>query len=659
MYYGGDYNPEQFPPHVWEEDVARMQEAGVTLVSLGIFSWSRIQPAEGEFDFEWLDRVIGLLHDGGIAVDLATATASPPPWAVQQYPDILPQDENGARYWPGSRQHYAPTSPSYRRLAAELVHAIAERYVDHPAVVMWHVNNEYACHLRHDYSDNAAAAFRQWLRAKYGDVGTLNEAWGNAFWSSLVTDFEQVHPPRKAPYSVNPAGLLDFKRFSSDALLELYTMERDILLSHGATQPITTNFMGAFVAADYWKWAPEIDVITDDSYPDPNDPEAFRAAAFTRDLMRSLGGQKPWILMEQAAGAVNWRATNAPKAPGQMAALSMQAVGRGADGVMFFQWRQSRRGAEKFHSAMLPHAGTGTRTWREVAQLGADLKALGDLGSADGRARVALVFDWENWWAVEGSDHPVVLDYVALVSRWYAALHRRHVMVDIVHPEGDLGGYALVIAAQQYLVTDAAAANLRGFVERGGHLLMTAFSDVVDESDAFRDGGFTVALRDLLGAQVQEFGALVPPEFDASAPGERFAPLDGPFGSGTGILLAEELDVVDAEVLAHFTEGRRSGDPALTRKRTGAGRAYYLATVPDEVTTGGLTAWLLAEAGVEPLVAGASEFVEVARRGDVLTVINHSAERTEVALAGTDVLTGDVVETLELDAYEWRMVRPR
>ncbi|MGR0220725.1 beta-galactosidase [Agromyces sp. ZXT2-6] len=662
MHYGADYNPEQWPEEIWSDDVARMREAGVTMVSLGIFSWSRIQPREGAFDFGWLDRVIDLLHEGGIAVDLATATASPPPWATAQYPEMLPQDEAGATYWPGSRQQFAPSSPVYRRLAGELVTALAERYANHPGVVMWHVNNEYGCHLDADYSDAARDAFRRWLADRYGSIEALNEAWGTYFWSQRYQSFDEVFPPRKAPYSRNPGQELDFRRFTSDMLLECYLMERELIRAAGATQPITTNFMGAFKPANYAEWAEHMDVISDDAYPDPNDPESFRAAAFQRDLVRSLKPEVPWILMEQSTNALNWRPANAPKAPGQMAALSAQAIGRGADGILFFQWRQSRAGSEKFHSAMLPHAGTETRTWREAVALGADLAALPELpaGAATRDARVALVFDWENWWAVEASDHPQnSLDYLAVIQRWYRALHRRHVQVDIV-PASRVGeGYALAIAPLLYLLRETDATALTSFVEDGGHLLAGPFTDVVDEIDRFRDGGFATQLGPLCGIRIEDFGALVAPSAPAGEPGEREATFAGDEGlAGVGTLLAEEVHVVadDTRIEASFTAGRRTGDPALTVRETGAGSARYLATIPDEAGTQAVVDRLLAATGVEPVAAGLPDHVEAARRGRLLTLVNHGGPAASVDVSGTDAVTGERVDRVELAAVDWAMV---
>jgi len=619
IWYGGDYNPEQWPEEVWAEDVRLMQRAGVNMATVGVFSWARIQPDEGVFDYDWLDRVIDGLHAGGIKVDLATGTASPPPWAAAKYPAMLTETREGAIRWPGGRQHYAATSPDYRRLAADLVRHTVDRYKDHPAVVLWHINNELGCHAAYDYSDQAAAAFRDWLRDRYGTIDALNDAWGTWFWSQHYTDFEQIVPPRLAPASVNPGGLLDFRRFSSDALLELLRMERDLIRASGATQPITTNFMGAFQPADYWKWAREVDVISDDNYPDPRDPESFRWSAFTRDLMRSLKPGKPWLLMEQAPNAVNWRPNNAPKAPGQMAALSMQAVGRGADGVLFFQWRQAAAGSEKFHSAMLPHAGTETRTYREIEHLGADLKALGELPAPGGEARAAIVFDWDAWWAADQPDHPAQFDYGAEVQAWHAAFHRRNVQVDLVRPDGPFDSYDLVVAPSLYLIRDASA--LLAYAESGKVFLATAFTDVVDEHDRFLPGGFTTRLGPALGVRVTDFEGV----------GEVT------WGDHRGSTLREVLRVDDAEVLSSFADGA----PAFTRK----GDAYYLATLADADGKDAVVEMLTGRAKIEPVLPDLPSRVEACRRGDVVTVINHNPEPVRAA--------GE-----ELEPYGYRVIRP-
>ncbi|WP_104179864.1 beta-galactosidase [Arthrobacter sp. B0490] len=699
MYYGADYYPEQWTPETWDEDIRLMGEAGVNLVTVGVFAWARIQPDEDSFDWEWLDDILGRLHEAGISVDLATATASPPPWASTRYPQLLPQNADGTTYWPGSRQAYAPSSPDYRRLAARLVTELAARYAHHPAVVMWHVNNEYACHLHYDYSDNAATGFRHWLSNRYGTIDALNAAWGTLFWSQRYSSFDEILPPRQAPYSHNPCQALDFKRFTSDALLELFIMERDIIRASGAQQPVTTNFMGAFPPLDYWTWAKELDFISDDNYPDPNDPHSFRTAAFTRDLIRSLKPGRPWVLMEQSTNEVNWRPSNAPKAPGQMAALSMQAIGHGADGIMFFQWRQSQRGSEKFHSAMLPQAGTTTRTWQEVTDLGQTLADVTDLPSGEdsSRAKVALVFDWENWWALQNPDHPAELDYLNLVQRWYAALHRHHLSIDLAPPTGDLTGYQVVIAPNLYLLTDDGARNLTRFVNGGGHLLVTAFSDIVDEHDAFRSGGFQVGLRDIVGVAVHEFGALIQPsatpagptsagettQTDYSAlyePGEDHAFFDTPVGILTGQYFAEVLDILNpaVTVLAPFTTGRASGSPALTALRANIARdsgnqtseheeqreqggvGYYLATIPDDHGMLQLTRWLTSQAGIAAELPDSGsadlEYVEVARRGDVLTLINHGPESVTVRLPEAVSGNQSSPSLVELAPYGWALV---
>ncbi len=666
MLYGADYNPDQWPEEVWDDDVRLMREAGVNIVSLGIFSWSRIQPAEDVWDFAWLDTVIEKLHAGGIAVNLATATASPPPWVSKTYPETLPANESGASYWPGSRQHFAPSSPTYRRLAGELVRRLAERYAHHPAVVMWHVGNEFGCHLWMDFSDAARDAYRGWLENRYATVAALNEAWGTSFWSQRYDSFDEIFPPRLAPYSHNPSSMLDWRRFTSDMLLECYLMEREILLEAGATQPITTNFMGPFKPADYRKWAPFMDVIADDCYPDPANPNRVRDAAFQRDLVRSLKPGVPWLLWEQATDAVNWRPANPGKRPGALAAESAQSIARGADGIMFFQWRQSRAGSEKFHSAMLPHAGTETRTWDAVTELGARLAALPELPAPGRDAQVALVFDWENWWAVEESDHPTEVDYLALVLEWYGAFHSRNIQVDIVGPEEVGHGYDLVVAPALYLLRNEGASALARFVDDGGTLLTGPFTDIVDAQDQFRDGGFLTQLGPVLGLRFEDFGALagrssggagvgalsadaVQAARNAAAGGTVTFDLDEVEQSGR--LVAESVHATGASVVATFTSGLQAGAPALTRHRFGSGEAWYTATQPvSEGALDAVVATVVEASGVRPVVADRPAGVEAARRGDLVTLINHGDARVEISIDGTDAETGVAVTRVVLDA---------
>ena len=527
--YGSDYNPEQWPESTWAEDVRLMAEAGVSLVTVGVFSWARLQPRPGELTAGWLDKVLDLLAGSGIRVDLATATASPPAWLIAAHPEILPVTADGRRLSPGARQHYCPSAPAFREAAADLAGRMAQRYADHPAVAMWHVGNEYGCHVPACYCDQSAEAFRRWLQARYHGLDELNEAWGGAVWSQDYTCWDQVGPPRAAPTFINPAQQLDFARFSSDELLACYRAERAVLAAHSPGKAVTTNFMGLFRPVDQFRWSPELDVVSVDSYPDPADAEAYLTSAMTCDLTRSVGGGRAWLLMEQTPNAVNWRAVNVPKAPGQYRALSLQAVARGADAVLSFQWRAAATGAEKFHSGMLPHAGTGSRVWREVVRLGTDLRRLAPVAGRPVQAGAALLLDWENWWALELDAHPSSrLRLTGLLSEFYRPLFEAGVTADFAHPESDLSGYRLVVVPALYLVSDAGAENVRRYVERGGTALITFFSGIVDPADRVRLGGYPAPWRDLLGLRVEELAPL---------PDSRTVRLDGPDatdGDGTG-----------------------------------------------------------------------------------------------------------------------------
>jgi len=449
--YGGDYNPEQWDEATFAEDLELMAEAGVNLVSLGIFSWARLEPREGVYELDWLVEIVDRLHEAGIAVDLATATASPPAWMATDHPESLPMNADGVRLGLGSRQQYCPSSTVYRERSAALAAALAERLGDHPGVVMWHIGNEYGCHTAECFCPACARAFRVWLGERYGDVERLNAAWGTDFWSQRYTSLEQVAPPAAMPTFPNPAQMLDWRRFSDHQLRSLMEAEARILRER-STRPVTTNFMGDFPATDYWRWAEALDIISDDSYPDPADPAAAHEVAWAGDLMRGLAAGRPWILMEQAPSAVQWRRRNSPKRPGQLLLWSLARVAHGADGVLQFQWRQSRRGAETFHSGMVPHAGRDSRTWEETVATGQALTRLGPVLGEPVRAEAALILDWESQWALSAAIGPIeVGERFETARAWHRSLWEAGIATDIVPVGRRLNGYRLIIVPAVFI----------------------------------------------------------------------------------------------------------------------------------------------------------------------------------------------------------------
>jgi beta-galactosidase len=651
--FGADYNPEQWPEETRTEDVALMREAGVTMVSVGIFSWSLLEPEPGRFEFGWLDRVVDQLHGSGIAVDLATATASTPPWFSEAHPAAMLVDDHGVRRSFGSRQAWCPSSPVYRDAARELAGRLAERYAEHPAVVMWHVNNELGCHNWHCYCEVSGADFRRWLEARYGEVGELNDAWGTSFWSQRYTDWSQVQPPRAVSYAsfANPTQQLDWWRFSSDALLECYRGEVSAIRAH-AQQPITTNFMGFFKPADYRRWAEEQDLVSNDHYLLADAPDPTQHLAMTADLLRSLAGGGSWLLMEHSTSAVNWQPRNLAKEPGQMRRNSFQHVARGADGLMFFQWRASRAGAEKYHSAMVPHAGVDSDRWREVAALGRDVAAVAELaGSRVDQPSVAMVLDWPSWWAATLDSHPSVdVDPVRTLARWHHWCWSENVTVDLVGSGDELAGYRVVVLPIAYVLDDDAVDRLTRWVRAGGTLVATYFTGIVDGHDHVRLGGYPGALRDLLGVRVEEFhplpegGSVALSDFDAAA-----------------TLWSELGRATDAEVLATYAEGPCAGSPAITRRRVGEGWAWYVGTELSDQALHQVGGRVLAEAGVQPVLAGLPPRVEAVRRsgarGTYLVVVNHSDVDADLPLAGTDLLTGESAERHVVAAGDVAVIR--
>ena len=560
--------------------------------------------------------------------------------------------KDGVRLGVGSRQQYSPSSPDYRRLAANLVRKIAERYGEHPALKLWHINNEYGCHVYESFDEDSAAAFRVWLRERYGSVEKLNEVWGTSFWSQTYYVWEEVSPPAAAPTFINPTQQLDWRRFCSDALLSLCQMEREILREVTPDVPATTNFIGIHKPLDEWRWAEELDLVSNDAYPDPGNAESGIYAALQSDMMRSLKHGTPWILMEQAPNQVQWRGRNSLKAPGVMRLWSLQAVARGARGIMFFQWRQSKAGAEKFHSGMVPHGGTETRTWQEVKDLGGELKDLGEVLASRVRAEVAVVFDWETWWALELDARPSeAVRYLEQVYSFYAALWRQNITVNFVQPDADLSGYKLVVAPNLYLVRDEAAANLAHYTESGGTLLMAFFSGIVDQNDQVRLGGYPAPFRNLLGLRIDEFDALPVGVTNTVAGEERFS-CD---------LWADVIALEGAEALATFESGFYAGCPAVTEHRFGAGQSFYVGTRLDAAGT----AWVLEKACERAGVTGERfpQGVEAVRRtsdNDThLVLLNHTDQAVELELPepATDLTQGETLRQLTLPPYGVNFLR--
>jgi beta-galactosidase len=633
--YGGDYNPEQWPAEVHAEDGELMRRARVTTATVGVFAWSKLEPAPGRYDFAWLDEILDRLHAHGVGVILATPTASPPPWFSLAHPEALPTGPDGVRLSHGSRDTYCASAPAYRTAARRIATALGEHYRDHPALTMWHVHNEYGttCHC-----DLTAEAFRAWLLGRHGSLDALNDAWTTAFWGQHYTDWAQVRPPLRTQYLPNPAQVLDFRRFTSDELLAAYTEQRDILRAATPGVPVTTNFvLGGWVPVDHARWAREVDLVAVDHYPDDPGPGAEAQAAFAADLARGWARHSPggpgWLLMETAPNLIHAAGRMHTKEPGRMARQSLAAVARGSRGALFFQWRAPRGGAELFHSALVPHAGPDSRVFREAVALGEDLDRIGETADGTVQARIAIGYDEQSAWALQSAGLPSTrLDHAEEAGLAHRALWSRGFGTDVIGALEGLSAYRMVVLPMHYLMTDAQAGMLRTWVEAGGTLVVTFLTGVADACARVRTGGYPGALRELLGVRVEEFHPL--------GPDDRVE-LSGTLG---GELWSETVHLAGASALAHYRGGVLDGLPAVTRHAVGTGVAYYVSTRLTADGCGELLATVAAEAGVQPVQAGVPEGVEAVRQHghdrSWLFLLNHTADEHEVPATGTDLLTG-------------------
>ncbi|MBO1752632.1 beta-galactosidase [Actinotalea sp. BY-33] len=653
--YGGDYNPEQWPAEVWDEDHRAFDLARIDTLTVGVFVWALTQPEEDTYDLTVLEQALDRAHAEGRRVCLATGTGAVPPWLAHEYPEVCRVDFEGRRHVYGQRHNACHSSPAYRRLATALAGRVAESFADHPAVVAWHINNEYGGYDGGCWCDLCAGEFRTWLQGRYGDLDRLNEAWNTLFWSHRFTAWEQIVPPNKlsehwrGPNHTAFQGItLDYLRFTSENMLRTFREEKEAIREH-SDLPVTTNFMGMFRPLDYHRWSEHLDFASWDNYP-PDGRPASRMA-LTHALMRGLKDGQPFWLMEQTPTVTASRDVNPVKRPGVMGLWSWQAVAHGADAVLFFQMRQSRGASEKYHGAVLNHAGrTDTRSFQEVARLGAQLEGLGDrtLGART-PADVALLFDWDSWWAVEISDGPNRhLSYQQTMIDHHRSLWEAGAQVDVVPVTADLTGYDVVVAPLLHMVTGDLAERLADVAERGGTVVTGVLSGRVDEDDNAFLTDVPGPLADLLGIRVDET--------DAQAPGVMnpvtLAAARGKDGAPTPDRLVSEASLVfdlvlprGAEVVGTYGADFYAGTAAVTRNRYGQGEAWYVGTCLDQAGLDWVLRRVLDRHGlVGPFadVVGLEHAVREVDGRRYEFLLHHGDEAVDVGahVAGVELLSG-------------------
>lgn len=610
--YGGDYNPNQWPEAVWKEDMELFDKARINSATINVFSWAKLQPSEERYDFEELDKVIEMLKKNHKDIVLATSTAAMPAWMFRKYPEVARTDYAGRHHKFGQRHNACPNSPVYQRYAAKLAQKLAKRYGHLDSVVCWHINNEYSGEC---YCENCEKAFRVWLRKKYGTLKALNEAWNTEFWGHTIYDWEEIVLPNALGEGLDWcngtafAGIsIDYARFNSDSMLENFKMERNAIRSVDQKTPVTTNLMGTFKQLDYFKWAKEMDVVSWDNYPSYDTPVSL--TAMQHDLMRGLK-QQPFMLMEQTPSQQNWQKYNSLKRPGQMRAQSYQTLAHGADTIQFFQLRRSVGGCEKFHGAVIAHAGSeNTRVFREVAQLGAELESFGDrtLGSRN-EAEVGLIFDWDNYWALEYTSGPSEdLKYVDQIHQYYQYFYKKNIGVDMIPVDADFSKYKIVVAPVLYMVKDGMKEALENFVKNGGILITTFMSGIVGQSDNVYLGGYPGPLREMAGVWVEEIDALAPEQKNKA----KFA--DG--STAACGLLCDLMHLEGAKALASYEEDFYAGMPAASKNTYGKGTTYYIATQFEEEGLAKILDQAVQEAGVSSVIPEETGLEVVTRVSD-------------------------------------------
>ena len=651
--HGCDYNPDQWRdyPEILEEDLRLMKLAGCNLMSVGIFAWTALEPEEGKYDFDWLENVLDRLHGAGVSVFLATPSGARPAWMSKKYPEVLRVRADGLRNFHGERHNHCFTSPVYRGFVNRMNTALAKRFGHHPAVVGWHISNEYSgeCHC-----ELCQAAFQEFLKEEYGTLDALNAAWWTGFWSKTYTDWDQLHSPSPVGENALHGLNLAWHRFCTRQTTDFIRKEAEPLRAFTPHLPVTTNLMELFGQLNYFELADALDFASYDSYPlwhHLEDEWVADGAAFNFDLMRCLK-QRPFALMESTPSQVSWKDVCKLKKPGMHFASSLQALAHGADTVQYFQWRKGRGGCEKFHGAVVGHAGhENTRSFRDVKQVGDALKKLTDVKGTMPKCDVALICDTENRWAIDDCQGPRrELYYIPTVLEHYRALSRGGVNIDVIDTSRDFSGYKLVAAPMLYMLRPGVAERLTEFVRNGGVLICTAMTGRTDRDDLCFMGGFPGPLRETLGIWIEEVDALMDEERNRVALG------GATYDCQT---VCDLIHAESAQVLGTYASDFYAGEPCVTRNDLGSGAAYYIATRPDADCLDAFYKIAFERAGLTPLVENLPHGVQVTQRGDTLFVMNFSGGAATVALpAATDALTGEKVEgPMELEKYGVRILK--
>jgi len=648
MLHGGDYNPDQWykwKDTIWKEDMRLFNLAGINCASVGIFSWSRLEPEEGVYDFSWLDEVMDMLAANGMYAILATPSGARPAWMDNKYPEVMRVTGDRHRRLHGERHNHCLSSPIFREKVTEMNSRLAERYKDHPALMMWHLSNEYAgeCHC-----PLCQEKFREWLKKRYGTLDALNTAWWTAFWSHTFTDWSQIESPSVLGDTTLHGLNLDWQRFTTDQYIDFIEHEKAPLRKYTPNIPVTTNLMTPVTDVNYFDLAKVLDVVSWDNYPTwkntCEDADMGARIGFHHDVIRGVARNKPFMLMESSPSSTNWQPVAKLRRPGGHKLYSLQAVAHGSDTVQYFQLRKSRGSSEKFHGAVIDHVGTEeTRVFKEVADLGANLKKLDDIVGTYVDAKVALVYDWENRWALENAQYFINANkkYYETVIEHYASFYRKGVSVSIIDSTCPLDDYDLVVAPMLYMLRGDMAQKITSFVENGGSFVASYVTGYVDDTDLCFLGGFPGPLKDVLGIWNEEIDALYPDDSNTvTYGGKEYKAFD----------LCEILHLKGAKALGEYKEDFYAGCPAVTVNEYGKGKAYYIAARTGGDLLDALYGDIIADCGIKPVLCGTPNGVYATCRTDgekeYVFLMNYmpTCQQVEVGQGGVSLLSGEKVE---------------